>query len=406
MSTADALAAVRTAPSGPVVAPVAAPVTPAAAQPRISGASPAITVPPVDEEPPPLPPITPEPSVVVSDDPRATIPGPAPAPRPAGAVDVSPATDRMPVPSPYPSAAPYLEAAAATSESAATSTIPGVGVNDTKRAQSGDDDDLVPPRAAWLAFLTPRNLAIGGGALVLLIVVIVFATRGGDDSKSASKRVTTAKVDSKSGKNAAAKTGASDGTSDEGTHEPSIAVAKPTTGDGDDTSTETGATAGSDASAAGSDATIAATTEPPATTGSATPPTPPKPKLPKRPAGSTLGGKQVVLEYDSQARDTSAPAPANVAKSDQTAITKARTAYASGNQRLFAGDTNAAIKFYRQALSYYPAYVAGYRGLGLAYAQQGNKPQALQAFKTYVSSVPNAKDAALIRKRITILQAR
>lgn len=287
--------------------------------------------------------------------------------------------------SPYPSAAPYLEAAAATSNSAATTTIPGVGVGDTKRLQA-DDDDLVPPRAAWLALLTPRNLAIGGGALVFMIIVIVFATRGGD-----TKRVTS------SDKHVASKTGTDTNV------EASPDVAKPTMD-------ELGANTDSDDTATSADSTGSATTEQPADTGSAMPPTPPPPppkaKSGKRPASPTIGGKQVVLEYDSQARNTSAPAPANVAKSDQTAITKARTAYASGNQRLFAGDTNGAIKFYRQALAYYPAYVAGYRGLGLAYAQQGNKPQALQAFKTYVSSVPNAKDAGLIRKRIASLQAR
>lgn len=297
--------------------------------------------------------------------------------------------------SPYPSAARYLEAAAATSNSAATSTIPGVGVGDTKRPQSSDDD-LVAPRAAWLALLTPRNLAIGGGALVLMIIVIAFATRGGDDNKTASKHVATGKIDAKSDNEAASKADPDT----EASPEPGIAVAKPATGD--DTTSETGTNTDDTA-------TASATTEQTADTGRATtppaPPTPP-PAPPKAKTGKTLGGKQVVLEYDSQARDTSAPAPANVAKSEQSAITKARTAYASGNQRLFAGDTNGAIKFYRQALASYPAYVAGYRGLGLAYAQQGDRSQALQAFKTYVSSVPNAKDAALIRKRIATLQAR
>ena len=121
--------------------------------------------------------------------------------------------------------------------------------------------------------------------------------------------------------------------------------------------------------------------------------------------GPTIGGKQVVLEYDNQAREAKA-IPNNAAKADQAAISKARQSYAAGNQRLFAGDADGAIRYYKQALAYYPAYVAGYRGLGLAYAQQGNKPAAVRAFRTYVSSVPNAKDAALIRKRITTLQAK
>jgi hypothetical protein len=87
-----------------------------------------------------------------------------------------------------------------------------------------------------------------------------------------------------------------------------------------------------------------------------------------------LGDKQVVLEYDTQAREGKAVVSAP--QSDQAAIQKARSAYASGNQRLFAGDAGGAIKFYRQSLGFYPGYVAGYRGLGLAYAQQGDKGKA------------------------------
>jgi tetratricopeptide (TPR) repeat protein len=117
-----------------------------------------------------------------------------------------------------------------------------------------------------------------------------------------------------------------------------------------------------------------------------------------------LGGKQVVLEYDTQAREGKAVVSAP--QSDQAAIQKARSAYASGNQRLFAGDAGGAIKFYRQSLGFYPGYVAGYRGLGLAYAQQGDKGKALQALRMYVASVPTAKDAALIRKRISSLQSK
>ncbi len=65
-----------------------------------------------------------------------------------------------------------------------------------------------------------------------------------------------------------------------------------------------------------------------------------------------------------------------------------------------------AIRLYQQSLGAYPAYVAAYRGLGLAYAQQGNRPQAVKAFRTYLGAVPRAKDAALIRKRMTSLQGR
>ena len=305
--------------------------------------------------------------------------------------------------------------AAVPAPTGATSTIPGVGVGvgagDTRRRPGSETDVLAAARPAWMS---TRNLAIAGGAIALLVFVIVLATRGGHDKTSA-KNTTTAKLESKkTGTDSAAAAGGTDVTTTDGTTEQTgDQAAKSASGAGVRNGNGQG---GEEVAATGSDTTTETpTTETPttetgsaaSTTTAATTTAPPKAKTGKRPAatgGSTLGGKQVVLEYDNQARDTKTAAPANVAKSDQNAITKARSAYASGNQRLFAGDPDGAIKFYRQALGYYPAYVAGYRGLGLAYAQQGNKAQAVQAFKTYVSSVPNAKDAALIRKRITSLQ--
>lgn len=83
---------------------------------------------------------------------------------------------------------------------------------------------------------------------------------------------------------------------------------------------------------------------------------------------------------------------------------RARAAYAEGNQRLFSGDPAGAIGAYHRALVDYPSYVAGYRGLGLAYAQQGDKARALDAFRTYLRLVPRAKDVPLIKKRIALLQ--
>src|SRR5207302_1648570 len=88
---------------------------------------------------------------------------------------------------------------------------------------------------------------------------------------------------------------------------------------------------------------------------------------------------------------------------EDPAIGRARSAYISGNQKLFAGDAESAIQAYRQSLSLYPGYIGGYRGLGLAYAQLGDSQKALEAFKTYMTAVPNAKDIALIRKRIARL---
>ncbi|MGH9885647.1 MAG: tetratricopeptide repeat protein, partial [bacterium] len=90
---------------------------------------------------------------------------------------------------------------------------------------------------------------------------------------------------------------------------------------------------------------------------------------------------------------------------DQPSIARARVAYDAGNQALFAGDSAAAIRAYRQVLSFVPTYAAGFRGLGLAHAQQGDIGAAVMALRTYLSLAPNARDVALIKKRIALLQA-
>lgn len=116
-----------------------------------------------------------------------------------------------------------------------------------------------------------------------------------------------------------------------------------------------------------------------------------------------LGGKKVVLEYDPKPAD---PKPADRAPvgEDPGVVARARRAYHHGNQRLFSGDDAGAIAAYREALRIYPGYVAGYRGLGLAYEEKGDKQQALEALRTYVRTVPTAKDVALIQKRIDHLE--
>jgi len=80
---------------------------------------------------------------------------------------------------------------------------------------------------------------------------------------------------------------------------------------------------------------------------------------------------------------------------------KARAAYSAGNQKLFAGDADGAILAYRQVIAM--GSTSGYRGLGLAYAQQGDTANAIAAFKRYVQLSPNAKDVPLIKKRIAAL---
>jgi tetratricopeptide (TPR) repeat protein len=90
---------------------------------------------------------------------------------------------------------------------------------------------------------------------------------------------------------------------------------------------------------------------------------------------------------------------------DPNVVARARDAYHRGNNKLFSGDTSAALDLYRESIKIYPGYVAGYRGLGLGYEAAGNVPEALKAFHTYVRTVPRAVDTPLIRKRIDRLEA-
>ncbi len=75
-----------------------------------------------------------------------------------------------------------------------------------------------------------------------------------------------------------------------------------------------------------------------------------------------------------------------------------------GNGKLFSGEHEDAVRAYKEALDIYPGYVAGYRGLGLAYEQLGRTSEAIAAYKVYVRAVPGAKDAGIIRKRLKALK--
>jgi tetratricopeptide (TPR) repeat protein len=111
----------------------------------------------------------------------------------------------------------------------------------------------------------------------------------------------------------------------------------------------------------------------------------------------------VVLEYDQHqaAAATPPPTPGGV---DPALITRAREAYLRGNSDLFHGRSGEAIAAYRSSLSIYPGYVAGYRGLGLAYAEAGNKAEAIKNLELYLSTVPYAHDSPVITRRIDRLK--
>jgi Flp pilus assembly protein TadD len=196
--------------------------------------------------------------------------------------------------------------------------------------------------------------------------VIVLVATGGGSSKSAD--TTTAKA------NRPTPTSAT----------PSSQTASPTAST---SSTSHAATPSHAAVAAVAPAETAAASSP-----ISTQPTAKKPVVAKR--RISRGKKPVIVDYDKK--------PDPTPEQDE-ALSRARADYATGNHHLFAGETDAAIVAYRKALEAYPNYVAGYRGLGLAYAQQGNRASALLAFKTYVKLAPAAKDVALINKRIANL---
>jgi hypothetical protein len=154
---------------------------------------------------------------------------------------------------------------------------------------------------------------------------------------------------------------------------------------------------------------VAVAVAPPSVAAEPTAPAPAEatPEAPKSGRRHTLGGKKVVLEYDPKPTSVtpstpSAPTPMG---EDPNVVARAREAYHRGNNKLFAGDTSAALELYRESIRIYPGYVAGYRGLGLGYEAAGNTQEALKAFHTYVRTVPGAVDTGLIRKRIDRLEA-
>ncbi|HMG55879.1 MAG TPA: tetratricopeptide repeat protein [Kofleriaceae bacterium] len=119
-------------------------------------------------------------------------------------------------------------------------------------------------------------------------------------------------------------------------------------------------------------------------------------------AANKPGPRRVVVDYATRPSET---APGLVEQDEEDpAIGVARAAYTAGNQRLFVGDLDGAVRAYQQALELYPEYVGGYRGLGLAYAELGDRASALAALKSYVAAAPSARDVALIKKRIARLQ--
>jgi hypothetical protein len=84
----------------------------------------------------------------------------------------------------------------------------------------------------------------------------------------------------------------------------------------------------------------------------------------------------------------------------------AREAYARGNAQLFQGHVDQAIAAFKESLKLDGRNPAAQRGLGLAYVQAGNAPQAVVFLKKYLKASPTASDRPMIEKRIEQLSAR
>lgn len=82
---------------------------------------------------------------------------------------------------------------------------------------------------------------------------------------------------------------------------------------------------------------------------------------------------------------------------------EARASYQRGNALLFAGDAAGAVAAYRRAVALAPADPIGYRGLGLAYEQQGGTGPAIRALRKYLKLAPGAADREIISRRIARL---
>jgi hypothetical protein len=77
-----------------------------------------------------------------------------------------------------------------------------------------------------------------------------------------------------------------------------------------------------------------------------------------------------------------------------------------GESALEHGHADDAVSSFRSALDDEPGIAVAYRGLGMAYAVQGNDAEALRAYEKYLQLTPAAKDARDIRKSMAEIKDR
>jgi tetratricopeptide (TPR) repeat protein len=77
-----------------------------------------------------------------------------------------------------------------------------------------------------------------------------------------------------------------------------------------------------------------------------------------------------------------------------------------GESALEKGRADEALESFRAALENEGTLAVAFRGMGMAYAMQGNDTQALQAYQRYLQLAPSAADRGDIRRSIAELKAR
>gem|GEM_PF-1112656 len=82
---------------------------------------------------------------------------------------------------------------------------------------------------------------------------------------------------------------------------------------------------------------------------------------------------------------------------------KARALFIRGARAYTRGQFSSAERLYRAAINADPRIAMPYKGLGLLYKSQGNKPRAVRYLKQYLRHAPHAGDAANIKRIIKSL---
>ncbi|MGE3761554.1 MAG: protein kinase [Kofleriaceae bacterium] len=90
--------------------------------------------------------------------------------------------------------------------------------------------------------------------------------------------------------------------------------------------------------------------------------------------------------------------------SDASDGADAKSLYEEGSQAHMSGNLKAAEAAYKRAIKVNKSYAPAHRGLGILYQGTGNTKKAIEAFKTYLRLVPNAKDSGSVRNRLEQLQ--